>query len=211
MSGRGVRVAVVDSGVSFPHPHIPALAGGRGDFADRLGHGTAVAAAILEKAPDAAVYAVRVFDRTLSTSIDKILAALDWCIEHQMHAVNLSLGTTNQSHRAAFEQAVARLAAAGVVLVAARESSGAPCLPGCLPGVISVGLDWECPRDTYRSIESDGQPLFLTSGYPRPIPGVPPERNLHGISFAVANMTGFVALEFEKFKTVLSAASASLR
>jgi len=34
---------------------------------------------------------------------------------------------------------------------------------------------------------------FSASGYARPIPGVPPERNLNGISFAVANMTGFVA------------------
>jgi hypothetical protein len=31
------------------------------------------------------------------------------------------------------------------------------------------------------------------SGYPRPIPGVPPERNLRGVSFAVANATGVIA------------------
>jgi hypothetical protein len=31
------------------------------------------------------------------------------------------------------------------------------------------------------------------SGYPRPIEGVPVERNLSGISFAVANVTGFLA------------------
>jgi hypothetical protein len=29
------------------------------------------------------------------------------------------------------------------------------------------------------------------------MPGVPPERNLHGISFAVANMTGLVARAVE--------------
>ena len=34
---------------------------------------------------------------------------------------------------------------------------------------------------------------FAASGFPRSLPGVPPKRNLHGISFAVANMTGFVA------------------
>jgi hypothetical protein len=32
------------------------------------------------------------------------------------------------------------------------------------------------------------------SGYPRPIPGVPAERNLKGLSFAVANATGLLAL-----------------
>ena len=35
--------------------------------------------------------------------------------------------------------------------------------------------------------------VYVASGYPRSLPGVPRERNLHGISFAVANMTGFVA------------------
>jgi hypothetical protein len=35
--------------------------------------------------------------------------------------------------------------------------------------------------------------VFRAAGYPRPIPGVPPERNLKGLSFAVANVTGVVA------------------
>jgi len=39
----------------------------------------------------------------------------------------------------------------------------------------------------------DARPTFFASGYPRSIPGVPQERNLNGVSFAVANMTGFVA------------------
>ena len=43
---------------------------------------------------------------------------------------------------------------------------------------------------------ADGDAL-LASGFPRPIPGVPPERNLSGISFAVANVTGFLALVCE--------------
>jgi hypothetical protein len=35
--------------------------------------------------------------------------------------------------------------------------------------------------------------VFKASPYPRDIPGVPRERNLNGVSFAVANMSGFVA------------------
>src|SRR5437870_6787570 len=82
---------------------------------------------------------------------------------------------------------------AGLVLVAARENSGEESLPGALPGVIAVGLDWDCPRDTYRCTIANSEPLFFASGYPRSIPGIPVERNLNGISFAVANMTGFAA------------------
>ena len=73
--GAGVRVAVIDSGVHADHPHVGGVAGGvaidgvghvSGDFVDRIGHGTAVTAAIREKAPAADCYAVRVFDTRLS-------------------------------------------------------------------------------------------------------------------------------------------------
>jgi len=59
--------------------------------------------------------------------------------------------------------------------------------------VLPVQLDAECPRDRYEVADVDGVTVFRTSGFPRPIDGLPPERNLSGISFAVANMTGFVA------------------
>ncbi len=191
-----VRVAILDSGVNPEHPHVGGVAGGvgisasgeSGDYLDRLGHGTAVAAVIHEKAPQAQLYAVKVFDRALNTTIDRILRGLAWAIDHRMHVVNLSLGADNPAHRPGFEQAITRAAEAGVVLVAARSS-----LPGSLAGVLQVEVDWDCPRDSYQTVVEGGRLCFRASGYPRPMPGVAPKRNLHGISFAVANITGFVA------------------
>jgi len=202
-TGRGVKVAIIDSGVNPAHPHVGGVAGGArissgeadspSDFLDYIGHGTAVAAAIREKAPDAQLYAVKVFDRALTTNIDAILKAIDWCIEHDMDVINLSLGTVNVEHRDAIEQTVARAAEKGTVLVAAREMSGKPSLPGCLTSVIGVVVDWEISRDRYEVSCAGDEPAFIASAYPRDIPGVARERNMSGISFAVANMTGFVA------------------
>jgi hypothetical protein len=42
-------------------------------------------------------------------------------------------------------------------------------------------------------MRSGSEPVFYASGFPRPIPGVTPEKNLKGLSFAVANVTGLVA------------------
>ena len=184
-----MRIAVIDSGIHAGHPHVGAVAGtihftadGIGDDpVDRLGHGTAVAGAIREKVPGAELFAVKVFDRRLTAPIGALLRALEWCREHRMDVVNLSLGTANPEHREALTEAVRDNA---VVVSAAHM------LPGSLDGVVGVDADGTCPRDRFRY--RDG--LFQASPYPRPIPGVPPERNLHGVSFAVANMTGFVAL-----------------
>jgi len=184
-----MKIAIIDSGIHPDHPHVDGVAGGVGvtpqglteDFIDRLGHGTAVAGAIREKTgPDAELYAVKVFDRRLTANIDVILRALQWCSDQRMDLINLSLGTSNPAHREKFERVLTN---APLVVGAAHS------LPGDLPGVIGVAPDAECPRDSYRY--RDG--VFYASPFPRPIPGVPPEHNLNGASFAVANMTGLIA------------------
>ncbi len=200
LTGQGVRVAVVDSGVNPAHPHVGGVAGGIGltadgsseNYLDYLGHGTAVAGAIREKAPDALLFAVKVFDQSLRTNAATILRALDWAIDNEMDVVNLSLGTFNQSYREQFERIVARATEHNVIIVAAHETAGQSLLPGCLPNVLAVALDWDCPRETFRVKSDQTKTIFLASGYPRSIPGVKPEQNLNGISFAVANLTGFV-------------------
>lgn len=202
MTARAVRVAVVDSGVHAGHPHIGNVAGGvairedgteHADFVDRLGHGTAVAAAIHEKAPDAELYAVKVFDKSLSAAISSLLRAIDWSVQAGSDVVNLSLGTSRAEHEPTLVDAVARATRRGVLIVAARDDAGIRWLPGSLAGVVPVQLDWTCPRDAFRLADVEGATVVRASGLPRPIPGVPPARNLSGISFAVANVTGFVA------------------
>ena len=203
MTGRSVRVAVIDSGVHASHPHISRIAGGvtigerseESSFIDLIGHGTAVMAAIQEKAPDAEYFAVRVFQSELRTSIDILVRAIEWCIEQRMDVINLSLGTGNPAHAQRFAPLIPR---AGI-LVSAREVNGQPSIPGSMPGVIGVGVDWDLPRESY-TCRNGGE--FYASGYPRSIPGVPKERNLNGISFAVANMTGFAVRVCQQLETL---------
>ena len=219
-TGRGIKVAIIDSGINPAHPHVGGVAGGAAisageagpsrDYLDYLGHGTAVAGAIREKAPDASLYAVKVFDRALTTNIQTIIKAIDWCVDNEMDVINLSLGTANGDHRDLIGRAVDRAAQKGIVLVAAREMSGKPSLPGCLPAVIGVAVDWEGPRARYSVNPVDDQPVFIASAYPRDIPGVPRERNLKGISFAVANMAGFIARACQAFPRSPKAVEAAL-
>jgi hypothetical protein len=206
-TGRGVRVAVVDSGVHASHPHVKGVSGGvaidhaghrSDDFSDRLGHGTAVAAAIREKAPDAEIFAVRVFDQSLATTGVALVEGIRWAADRGAAIINLSLGTANAEHEAALTAAVGEASARGSVVLAAAPDGVTRWLPGVLPTVIAVELDWECPRDSCRlSVAPDGRLTVKASGFPRPIPGVPPGRNEKGQSFAVANASGLMALMLE--------------
>lgn len=200
--GAGIRIAVVDSGVATGHPHLPANAVAEGvridghnesaDFADQLGHGTAVAAAIHEKVPAAALLIVRVFVTRLSTSPATLVRAIDWSIDNGANLINLSLGTANPLHEQYLNDAVQRAAAASATVVAAGESHGVRWLPGSIRGALGVVADPDCPRDQMRTHGVAGH--VTASPHARPIAGVPLERNLAGTSFAVANATGLSAL-----------------
>lgn len=200
---RRIRIAVIDSGVHADHPHVGGVAGGIGvtadgrvdpDYVDRLGHGTAVTAVIREKAPAAEIYCIKVFDRELAATGKALVAAIEKAIEKRADIINLSLGTENRAHEAALTSVVQEAAQAGAIVIAAGEQDGVRWLPGALPRVWQVLLDWSVPREECRmTLRADAAPVFHASGFPRPIPGVPPERNLKGLSFAVANVTGLVA------------------
>jgi subtilisin family serine protease len=202
VSGRAVRIAIVDSGVYAAHPHVQGVAAGvslvggseLADYIDRNGHGTAVTAAIREKAPGAELVAVKVFDRELATTAEHLARAIEWSARERVDVINLSLGTTNPAHAERLAEALRAARDAGAAVVAAATQSGLPSLPGSLQPVIAVEVDWACPRDEVIVEAASSSAIRLrASGYPRPIPGVPPERNLRGVSFAVANASGLIA------------------
>jgi subtilisin family serine protease len=151
------RVVVIDSGVDAMHPAVRGrcrfVAGpwfdarGVSDPAaggvDGLGHGTAVAATILQFPGDAAVELVslRVFGDAPTCEFAAVLHALQHALELSPALVNLSLGTTSLRHRAPLQAWLAQAQQRGTRLVAPASYGGLPCDPGNLPGVEAVVAD----------------------------------------------------------------------
>jgi subtilisin family serine protease len=205
-----VRIGMIDTGVNSAHPHVGNIAGGvtissegaRPGYEDQLGHGTAICALLHQQAPEAQLISVKVFDRTLATNRDTVIRAIDWCLQNEIDIINLSLGTANHAHRSKFQGAVHRIHALGKAIVSAHDVNGTLALPGCLPGVIAV-VQSATGNDVihvarpgtfseYAALSSE-KFVFFASPYPREIPGVPRNRNLHGVSFAVAHVTAALA------------------
>lgn len=198
---RQVRIGILDSGVHAAHPHVGGIAGGItispdglvAGYEDRLGHGTAVAALIHHVNPQAELVAVKIFENKLATSLPTVSRAIDWCLEHEIDVINLSLGTVNTGHRAAFEIAVEKTRSAGTVIVSALEMNGTAALPGSLNGVIGVLETEPGSMHDYQTCERYGKLVYKAPPFPRDIPGVPREHNLKGVSFAVARVSALVA------------------
>jgi subtilisin family serine protease len=196
-----VRIGVLDSGVCRTHPHVGKIVdgititadGAMAGYEDTLGHGTAVAAVIHHLNPEANLVAVKIFDRKLATSLPVVIRAIDWCLEHDIQIINLSLGTLNPQHRNAFEEVVARAQAVGVVIVSALEMNGTAALPGSLAGVVGVMETDPSDEVEYRAYHRHGKLVYAAPPFPRDIPGVPREYNLKGVSFAVARVSARLA------------------
>ena len=153
-AGRGVRVAVVDSGVDATHPAVGGVAGGvvvevdddaptgtrlvEGPHDDLFGHGTACAGIIREVAPEVELYSVRVLGARLTGRAYVFARGLEWCIDNGMDVVNLSLSTTNDDWYAGFHELCDAAAYAGIVVCAALNNQRKPSYPGEFSSVFSV-------------------------------------------------------------------------
>ncbi|MEZ4302775.1 MAG: S8 family serine peptidase, partial [Polyangiaceae bacterium] len=154
LSGRGVRIAIIDSGADRSHPNLGHVSrgqdfsgsgagGGGGDWGtDSIGHGTHCAGIIAAAgreglrgfAPEAEIHVLKVFP---GGSFSNLLDALDYCIEQEIDVVNLSLGSPDGS--TIVENALAECRAHGVVcVVAAGNSGGAVQFPARSPNVHAV-------------------------------------------------------------------------
>lgn len=209
LTGRGVKVALVDSGINAHHSHVGWVAGGitvrletgghpilEGGHQDRIGHGTAAAGIIRLRAPEAWLYAVKIFETRLAARIEALVAALWWTIDNGMKVVNLSLGTENKAHVPLLEETCHKAAQKGVIIVASGEE-GRLCYPAVLPTVIGVAMDPDCPPGRFSFREGD--PIEIRAcGWPRKLPGIAQERNLRGPSFASVHMAALCALVAEE-------------
>ncbi len=135
--GKGIRVAVVDTGIDFNHPDLKPNYVGGASFVpgtatpmDDHGHGThcagTIAAAIngsnvVGVAPLASLYAVKVLDQNGSGQFSWIIAGIDWCIQHRIHVISMSLGAP--SAPAAMKTMCDTAWSKGLLLVAAAGNA----------------------------------------------------------------------------------------
>jgi len=153
-SGRGVRVAVIDSGIDAAHPGVGRVDQGvvieldktaesgvrvtEGPHDDLYGHGTACAGIIRQLAPDVELVSVRVLGANLKGSALTFANAIEWCIDHGVHVASLSLSTSNEDYYETFHDLVDRATFARMMLVCAMNNERKTTIPSEFAGVFSV-------------------------------------------------------------------------
>jgi serine protease len=187
-TGRGITVAVVDTGVDATHPDLSHavlpgvdLVDSTGDGrTDPNGHGTHVAGIIAAAvngvgveglAPNVSILPVRVLGRDGSGPDAVIAQGILWAVRNGAQVINLSLGGTDLDPLLA--DAVDQAISAGVLVVAAAGNSGNSgdtMYPAAHPAVVAVAAtgpdDRTAPYSTrgdYVDIAAPGTMILSTS------------------------------------------------
>ncbi|WP_129309327.1 S8 family serine peptidase [Streptomyces sp. L2] len=179
LTGKGVTVAVLDSGADLSHPDLAGRVATSKSFidgeevADRNGHGTHVTSTVggsgaasdgKEKgvAPGATLAVGKVLDDAGSGSESQIIAGMEWAAR-DVHAriVSMSLGSTEPSDGTdPMAQAVNTLSKeTGALFVIAAGNTGAPSSIGS-PGAADAAL-------TVGAVDASDQAAYFTSAGPR--------------------------------------------
>ncbi|MDF2787403.1 MAG: peptidase [Neobacillus sp.] len=176
LTGKGVTVGVIDTGVDYTHPDLKRnFAGGR-DLVDNdadpmetktLGratvHGTHVAGIIAANgklkgvAPDAKILAYRALGPGGGGTTENVLAAIEQAIKDKVDIMNLSLGNDINGPDLPISLALNRAVDRGIVAIAASGNSGPNVWtvgsPGTASKAISVGASTPTIKVPYLLIE----------------------------------------------------------
>ncbi len=212
-TGRGIGIALIDTGVDERHPEFGGRVVRAGDVTSAPYepeiHGTAVAGILaarrelLGTAPEAKILVLRACTARRRGSLeakcrtDDVIRAFDLALRLGVRIINASLGGPQD---AALAWTVQRVIEKGILVVAPVGNGGsthAPPYPAAIPGVVAVGA-------TDRKDRRD--PTSTTGGFLSVVaPGVdiltafPGGRYLFvsGTSFAAAHVSGAAALLLE--------------
>ncbi|MFE5852912.1 S8 family serine peptidase [Streptomyces sp. NPDC056500] len=157
--GKGVKIAVLDTGVDTTHQDLKSQVSAEKNFSvsadakDRYGHGTHVAsiaagtgatAGGLYKgvAPGATLLSGKVLDDQGVGDDSSIIAGIDWAVSQGADIINLSLGGRDSAGIDALEAQVNQVSEAkGVLFAIAAGNSGTQSLnsPGTADAALTVG------------------------------------------------------------------------
>ncbi len=205
--GRGVRIAVIDSGVDGNHPAIAGRVrvqydvvsdgyGVRcipGALVDSIGHGTATTGIVARMAPAAEIESIRVIGANAHGTADQLLAGLSFALEQRFDVINMSLGTTDDRAWRRISALADRAFYEGRIIVAAANNFGIAALPAQLSSVLGVDMAAFSNPETlhYRwntPIELEALGIYVEA------PAMGGGTQLFtGTSFACPHVTGLVA------------------
>lgn len=211
LSGEGVKVAIIDSGIDRSHEMLQHVTAGVcfeffeshvltfEDYRDTSGHGTAVASIIKKKAPGTELYIIKIFDQSLIVEQKILIESIRWAIDQNVDIINLSLGTTDAQVKQALSDICKVATKKGIAIVAAEHNSGQESYPAYFSNVIGVKAGEIKGRYNYLFRAGESIECIAPGTTQRVLWAGGREHIVEGSSFAAPQITGIIALIRQAF------------
>lgn len=223
-TGRGIRVAVLDTGMDLQHPDFRGRAIVSKSFVpgeevqDGNGHGThCIGTACGSKdlngrrygvAYESTIYAGKVLSNAGSGNTSWILAGMEWAIANQCQIISMSLGNTIPTPSTAYETVGRRALDNGCLIVAAAGNNGRQSPPSNTvgqpansPSILAVAaIDSNLQRADFSAISGSdlGANVDIAAPGVAVYSSVPMNRGryavFNGTSMATPHVAGIAAL-----------------
>ena len=217
-TGKGIKVAVIDTGVDAGHADLNGnkvvgwvdYVNGKTSPYDDHGHGTHVSSTIAGTgaassgkykgvAPEAGIIGIKVLGKDGSGSTSNIIKGIEWAVNNGADVISMSLGSS--THSQSSDTAIDNAIKAGVVCVIAAGNSGS--------GAKTIA----CPGDDINAItvgavdRNDAIASFSSRG-PNRDGSVKPDVSNMGVGLVAAKATGItIGKAVDQYYTALSGTS----
>lgn len=210
--GKGVKIALIDSGINLEELNIPfeqcmryslslqatnhvrIAEGGK----DVHGHGTKIAKCILGYVPNVELLSIQVTDAELRVGADLLAAGIELAYKANASIIHVSMGTSNMGRALLLRDICVAARENGSLVVASAHPKGERTYPADIPEVVGVSSNQECrslfhfPKDIYPKKQWKGfSNKFLAPAYMGSVYG--------GVGCATAYVSCFMAMLTQAF------------
>ena len=202
VTGKGVRIAIVDTGIDSSVPNLvdnwDVFLSSAGKIVSKrrqrnfLGRGTQLARLVLEEAPDVALIGINIFNEQAKTNSDILAAGIQVALEQYVDVICVCVSTNNPEKLKRFQNLYKQAEYRDLIIVSAHSISEDRSYPSTISGVVGVlslseikSRFFYCDPELFKAEEYAESGFFLANGWL--------DGRFRGAEFATARVAAKIA------------------
>jgi len=107
----------------------------------KFSHGTVCAGIINKYCSNAKLSSIKVLNDNMRGSIERLIYAIEWCIDKDVDIINLSIGTVHSKDKKILRKIIDKASGKDLIIAAAKSNEDIETYPACFHNVLGIKSD----------------------------------------------------------------------